>query len=414
MKVLVIGNGGREHAICWKLRQSTSVQHLFCAPGSDAIAQLAECIALGVTQVDQLVEFAKAEKIDLTVVGPELPLTLGIVDKFKQAGLNIFGPTQLAAQIEGSKSFCKQVVQAAGVATAKAEVFKNIEAAKIKVSSPVVLKVDGLAAGKGVFVCPNDASLQEAIKALEAEYSDQKILAEELLSGVEISVIVATDGKRFVPLSSAHDYKRIFDYDQGANTGGMGTVSPSPRASDETLNQIYEKVIEPVVREMNRRETPFCGFLYAGIMLGQDGVARVIEFNARMGDPECQVILPRMRCDFAQFLFALATQAETLPQISWDNGSAVCVVLAAAGYPAKVQCGDQISGLELAEQLNGVKVFHAGTKKNGSQAFFTAGGRVLNVTAMAASLPEARALAYRAADMIQFRGRQLRRDIAVS
>ena len=414
MKVLVIGSGGREHALCWKLKSSPSVTQLLCAPGSAAISQIARCISIAPGQIDELLECAKLEKVDLTVVGPELALTLGIVDRFKSAGLSIFGPTKAAAQLEGSKAFCKQVIERAGVATAKATVYENAKLARIEVCAPIVLKVDGLAAGKGVFVCPDSGTLAAAFESLQLEFPNEKILAEELLSGVEVSVIVATDGKRFVPLSSAHDYKRIFDQDKGANTGGMGTVSPSTRISQVQLEAVYAQVIEPVLAQMRLQNNTFCGFLYAGIMLGHDGVARVLEFNARMGDPECQVIMPRLEGDLAALLLALAREEEDLPLVKWSDKSAVCVVLAAAGYPGKVRSGDRIDGIEMAEALPGVKVFHAGTKRSSDQGYETAGGRVLNVTALSSDNESARTMAYRAADMIQFKGRQLRRDIAKS
>ena len=413
MKVLVIGSGGREHALCWRLSKSASVEQILCAPGSDAISKLAKCLPIAVGQIDELLQLASSERIDLTVVGPELPLTLGIVDRFRAAGIAIFGPTQAAASLEGSKAFCKEIVEAAGVATAKATVYPDVAAASRRVKAPVVLKVDGLAAGKGVFVCSDSAALDQALESLRAEFANEKVLAEELLRGVEVSVIVATDGQRYVPLSSAHDYKRIFDGDGGPNTGGMGTVSPSPRITAAQLDSVYSDVVEPVLNEMRKRSIPFCGFLYAGIMLGDDGVARVLEFNARMGDPECQVIMPRFESDLAELLLALAQTRNIVPPVSWSNKAAVCVVLAAAGYPGKVSSGDRIEGINLAQAIPGVTIFHAGTKLGADGCFQSAGGRVLNICALGDDHESARALAYRAADMIQFKGRQMRRDIGL-
>jgi phosphoribosylamine--glycine ligase len=413
MKVLIIGSGGREHAIAWKLRQSSVVKRIYCAPGNPGIAAFAQCLPIKLDDISSLAAFAQREQIDLTVVGPEYPLTLGIVERFNELGLTIFGPSSQAVRLESSKNFAKEIMIAAGVPTARYQVFKSAGELQNHLANcpiPVVLKADGLAAGKGVFVCMNRSEALSAIPAIFGELHSEQVVVEEFMEGVEASFIVATDGERVVPLATAHDYKRIYDNDQGPNTGGMGTVSPTPRLSTEQEGWVVEYIIRPVLSEMARRGTPFSGFLYAGLMINQKGEIRVVEFNARLGDPETQVIMRRMSSDLAQLLFDLATKSG--PALAtWSEEHAVCLVLAANNYPGKPVLGDEITGINLTESLPGLVVFHAGTSLDDKGILRTAGGRVLNVTATGGSSMEARSRAYRGADMIQFKGRQLRRDI---
>ncbi len=353
------------------------------------------------------------------MVGPEYPLSCGIVDHFKAQGLPIFGPTKAAAALEGSKSFSKQVMEAAGVPTARSETFTDkVKARKFieEQGAPIVLKADGLAAGKGVFVC---LTLEEAFKGLDSlfsEFKDPKVLIEQFLSGVEVSFIVATDGERILPFAPSHDYKRIFENDKGPNTGGMGTVCPTPRFTDEQGRWTVENVIQPVLREMKKRGTPFAGFLYAGLMISPEGKINILEFNARMGDPECQSILRKLDSDLFQLLAALSgvSSVGAAPDtLKWRKGAAVCVVLASEGYPGTVRSGDLIEGMDLATMVPECVVFQAGTSEAKTGGIQTSGGRVLNVTAVGDTLEEARQRAYKGCDLIQFRGRQIRRDIGL-
>lgn len=416
MNVLVVGSGGREHALCWQLRRASSVRRLFVAPGNPGIERVAERVAIGVGEVEKLLEFAKQEKIDLTVVGPEYPLTLGIVDRFREAGLAIFGPTAAAAKLEGSKSFAKEVMAAAGVPTATFTLLSDEETGLEwlrRNGAPIVLKSDGLAAGKGVFVCSTLPEAEASLQTLFREMKATCVVAEEMLSGPEASFIVATDGERFVRMAPAHDYKRIGDGDSGPNTGGMGAVCPTPHLDEAEARWAEVHVIEPMLREMRRRGTPFTGFLYAGLMVDPVKGVRVIEFNARFGDPECQGVMRRFDGDLAKLLLGLSTPglAEIESVVGWRGESSVTLVMAAEGYPGEPRSGDLIEGIEFAEMVPNVVVFHAGTDRRADGTLVTKGGRVLSVTALGTSVDDARAQAYKAADMIQFRGRQLRRDI---
>lgn len=418
MKVLVIGTGGREHALCYALKTNSEV---ICIPGNPGIAEEVKCVTnISADDVSGIVAFAEREKIELVVVGPEAVLSLGLADELAKKNIPVFGPTKAAAMLETSKRFAKEVMVKAGVPTAKYAEFDSLEAAQKYVRSnafPLVLKADGLAAGKGVVVCQTlkeaEDALPELFKIPETGGTKSRLIIEEFLSGIEVSFIVATDGERVIPLSTAHDYKRIFDNDKGPNTGGMGTVSPSPRIDIQRTNELLETIVTPTLEEMRTRGTPFCGFLYAGLMIQPDGKPKVIEFNCRMGDPEGQVLLPRFSGDFASVLLALATK-QKLPEISFSNNHLVCVVLASAGYPTSPIKGDEITGIEYAQSMPNVKVFHAGTKKDENGKLLTNGGRVLNVVGMGESLTKARENAYRAVDMIQFRGRQVRRDIGIN
>jgi phosphoribosylamine--glycine ligase len=380
-------------------------------------------VDIGVGDTTGLLEFAKREAIDLTVVGPEYPLTLGIVDIFREHDLRIFGPTAAAARLEGSKAFAKEVMVAAGVPTAAYSVLTDLISGRKwleRNGAPVVLKADGLAGGKGVFVCRTAAEAEAALMTLFEDFGAASVVAEEMLTGPEASYIVATDGERIVPFAPAHDYKRIGDNDAGPNTGGMGVVCPTPHLSSEQAAWACDHVIAPVLSEMKRRGVPFRGFLYAGLMLDPQKGIKVLEFNVRFGDPECQAVLPRLESDLAVALATLADGAESgeegrvvqpAPELSWRREAAVTVVIAAEGYPSEPTKGDVIEGLGFATMLPGVVVFHAGTERRADGTFVTNGGRVLNVTALGEGHVEARDRAYKAVDMIQFRGRQVRRDI---
>lgn len=417
MKVLIVGNGGREHAIAWKVRKSPLVKKVYCAPGNAGISSVAENVSIPVENIEELASFAKSQSIDLTIVGPEYPLSLGIVDKFESEGLKVFGPTKAAARLESSKGFAKEIMKAAGVPTASSEIYYDAQTLNSKLRDakyPLVLKADGLAAGKGVVVCQTKEEALQSVEQLfsySADTGKSSVLVEEFLSGVEASFIVATDGRRVVPFSPSHDYKRIFDGDMGPNTGGMGTVCPTPRFSPERTGEVLERIIYPMLKEMEKRGTPFKGFLYAGLMLGFDGSINVIEFNARFGDPECQVILRTLDSDLIEIILSLLESGKEVPTMKSTTSNAICVVLASEGYPSSPRKGDEIVGLNLAEALPNVEIFHAGTKKDDQGRIITNGGRVLNVTATGESLEDARRLVYRACDMIQFKGRQIRRDI---
>lgn len=418
MKILVVGSGGREHALCLKLKESSEV---ICAPGNPGIEQEVKCFNILVDDIEGIVSLAKSQNVTMVVVGPELPLSLGLVDAIKAEGIVAFGPSRKASQLESSKAFAKEIMVAAGVPTASYKEFTDVSQAKKAIEEalklPIVLKADGLAAGKGVVVALTKEEALEALPELfkinETGKTTSKLVIEDFLDGVEVSFIIATDGERVIPFSTAHDYKRLLDGDMGPNTGGMGTVSPSPRISEKRINELIEKVITPTLIEMKKRETPFVGFLYAGLMVSSNGEINVIEYNARMGDPECQVLLSRCEGDLSALLYALATQSKILPEISFSRKTAVSIVLASSGYPQNPRKGDQITGLELACSMSEVKVFHAGTTKNNEGQIVTHGGRVLNVTATGDSIEDALSKANKASDMIQFAGVQRRRDIGI-
>lgn len=420
IKVLVIGSGAREHALCWKLKQSPLLAELYAAPGNPGMAAVARLVELKVDDISGLCRFARMEQIDLTVVGPEYPLSLGVVDAFESEGLQIFGPSRAAARLESSKEFCKQILNAAGVVTAACRVFEDGARLREHIESavfPLVLKADGLAAGKGVFVCMQREEAHAALASGLGQPPGSRVLVEEYLSGLEASFMVATDGQRVATLASSHDYKRAGEGDRGPNTGGMGSVSPTPRLKPEVEEKILSQVIEPVLAEMRRRATPFRGFLYAGLMLDKNGRISVLEFNARLGDPETQSILVRLESDLLPLLLELSCSGglvAPLPELSWSRDRAVTVVMAASGYPEKPRLGDSISGLDEAAQLPGVQIFHAGTKMQDANRLVTAGGRVLSVTARAGSIDEAARLAQQGCGLISFDGAQLRRDIGLA
>jgi phosphoribosylamine---glycine ligase len=385
-----------------------------CAPGNAGIAREARTFKVGAEDVEGIVRLATEERVDLVVVGPEAPLVAGVVDALADAGIRAFGPTAAAARLEGSKAFCKEVMGAAGVPTAVYKVVQDAQAGLDAIERyPVVIKADGLAAGKGVIIAADEAEAREALHALlvEHKFDTTQVVVEEHLEGEELSLLALCDGERAVPLASAQDYKRIFDGDRGPNTGGMGSYSPVPAVDDARAREICSAVHQPVLDELARRGITFQGMLYAGLMMTADG-PRVLEFNVRFGDPETQALLPRLRSDLLS-----ALEAATVPgglasvELEWSPEMAVTVVLASAGYPASSSSGDVISGLDRVPA--DVQVTHAGTSLNEAEQVVTAGGRVLGVTGLGEEAASARAAAYAAADMIEFDGKQMRRDIAL-
>lgn len=419
MKILVVGQGGREHTIAWKLAQSPRVTQVFCAPGNAGTDLDVTNVEISATDVPALAAFAEKEAIDLTVVGPEAPLVVGIVDEFRKRGLRIFGPTAAAARLEGSKVFCKEILKGAGVPTADSATFDDPDAARTYLNSRpdqgCVIKADGLAAGKGVFVCSSTSEAMVAVNTLlegdEFGEAGHQILIEERLEGQEISVFAITDGKAIVPLASSQDHKRAYDDDEGPNTGGMGAYSPTPFATDEILSDVFQNVLVPTVHEMRRRKCPFTGVLYCGLMLTPTG-PKVLEYNVRLGDPECQAVLMRLQSDLAAFLYAAADgKLGTFADLKWDPRPAVCVVMASEGYPGSYEKGHPIRGLDDAAKLEDVKVFHAGTRKDGNE-IVNDGGRVLGVTALGDTLDAAKQRAYEAVKPIRWKGAWCRKDIS--
>jgi phosphoribosylamine--glycine ligase len=400
VKVLLVGSGGREHALAWKLVQGSAMTGLHAAPGNPGIAALGDCHPVRADDSEALLGLARSLDIDLAVIGPEAPLVAGVADALRRNGIAVFGPGRAAARIEGSKTFAKQVMAAAGVPTAE-----TLAVAR----PPCVVKVDGLAAGKGVFVCETAEQLDEALRSASAY--DGPLVIEELLEGEEISVFALSDGQRVVPLAAAQDFKRIGDGDVGPNTGGMGTFSPVPGYGADEVAELVERVHAPVVEELARRGAPFVGVLYAGMMLTAPG-PKVLEFNARFGDPETQSILPRLDGDLLPALAAAAGGDLDGIEVASTEDAAVTVVLACGGYPARSDAGTPIEGIEAAEAA-GALVFHAGTAKHGNR-IVTNGGRILAVTGVGPTLADARERAYAGCEQIHFDGMQYRRDIAAA
>lgn len=416
MKVLIVGSGGREHALAWKLSLSPLVKELYCAPGNGGISQVAQCLPLSATDLDGLVSFAEEKEIDLTVVGPEQPLVLGIVDLFSQAGLRIVGPTSQAAKLEGSKAFCKELLRKKGVPTAEFAIFSNPEEAWKYARGqeyPLVIKADGLAAGKGVTIAKDFREARGAIETAMVEKrfgaAGRTLVIEEYLSGEEASFIALVDANRIVPLASSQDHKPLGNGDTGPNTGGMGAYSPAPVVSHAVHRRILTQIIEPVIAGLREEGIVFRGVIYAGLMITKDQPF-LLEFNVRFGDPEMQPILMRLKEDLAPLLFSLTEDGLPAAPLAWDERSSVCVVMTSAGYPESYQRGLGISGLEKAAALPDIQVFHAATKRT-EAGWATDGGRVLGVTSLGATLKEAVDKAYLAVNMIQWDGAYFRRDI---
>jgi len=419
MNVLIIGSGGREHALAWKIRQSPRVKRVLVAPGNAGTALDAENVDIQATDTARLIKFARQNEINLTVVGPELPLVRGIVDAFQSEKLRVFGPSKAASELEGSKVFCKNLLRHADVPTADYRVFRDAESATTFLTDredvPVVVKADGLAAGKGVMVCGCRSEAIAAVNRIsrEREFGEagSRLVIEERLDGQEASVLAITDGRTILTLPPAQDHKRAFDGDNGPNTGGMGAYCPTPLITDEILQSIEQHVLVPTVHAMKRHRRPFRGVLYAGLMITHQG-PKVLEFNVRFGDPECQPLLMRLKSDLVDVIEAtIDGKLDEINPLVWDPRPAVCVVMASDGYPGKYERGRPIRGLEQAAQVPDVKVFHAGTATSNGQVV-TDGGRVLGVTALGASIAGAKLAAYTAVKAIRWEGAWCRKDIS--
>ena len=415
MKILIVGSGGREHCLAWKLLQSQRIEQVICVPGNGGTASMERCqnLSLRIDDFEGIAKFALLQGISLIVIGPELPLALGMTDYLQHQGLMVFGPTKMGAMIEASKSWAKALMQEAGIPTARSAVFTDAAVAKAYVKAqgtPIVVKADGLAAGKGVTVAQ---TVEQAYSAINATFQGQfgkagVVLIEECLTGQEVSVLAVTDGLTIRPLLPAQDHKRIGEGDTGENTGGMGAYAPAP-LSPQMLERIQQKVLQPAIATLQQRKIDYRGVLYAGLMMTPDGEFKVLEFNCRFGDPETQVILPLLETPLEDLLSACTQQQlSALPPITWKSGAAACVVLAARGYPRAFPKGDIITGIESAQEL-GASVFHAGTRKD--QQLVTDGGRVIGVTGVGKTFDQAIALAYDAIKCIQFEGMYYRRDI---
>jgi len=416
MKVLIIGSGGREHALVWKIAQSPLVKKVYCAPGNPGTAMLAKNVAISVDKIEELADFAEQNKIDLTVVGPEQPLSLGIVDLFEKRGMLVFGPDKKAALIEGSKAFSKDLMQKYNVPTAAYGVFTQVPEAEAfiqKTGAPIVVKADGLAAGKGVIIAQN---VEEAVTAVKEMLSGNafgsagsRVVIEEFLTGEEASFLAITDGKNIIPLASAQDHKAIFDGDRGPNTGGMGAYSPAPVVTPQIHDIAMREVLRRTVDGMAAEGRPYRGVLYAGLMI-KDGAVKTLEFNARFGDPECQPLLMRMKSDIVPVLLAVAKGDLSGMDLEWHDQAAICVVMAAEGYPGDYRKGDPIKGLDDAAKIENIHVFHAGTAIHNGRCV-TNGGRVLGVTARGESVQKAIETAYMGVRCISWDGVQYRNDI---
>ncbi|PWC53647.1 phosphoribosylamine--glycine ligase [Azospirillum sp. TSO22-1] len=421
MKVLVVGSGGREHALCWAIKRSPLCDRLYCAPGNAGIAEVAECVAIGAEDVDGILRFAKDNAIDFVVVGPEGPLVLGLVDKLEAAGIKAFGPSAAAAELEGSKGFMKDLLAKYGVPTAFYQRFTDADAAKAYVrqhGAPIVVKADGLAAGKGVTVARSEeeafAAIDEALVGGRFGSAGAEIVVEEFLDGEEVSFFALVDGATAVPLASAQDHKAVGDGDTGPNTGGMGAYSPAPVLTPDLEARVMREIVEPTVRGLAAEGRPFKGVLFGGLMIvrGADGkpVPKTLEFNVRFGDPECQTLMARFKSDVLAALLASRDGTLKPEDVQWHDAAALCVVMAAQGYPGDYLKNTEIRGLTEANAVEGATVFHAGTKADGGRVLAT-GGRVLGVTATAPTVREAQARAYQAVDRIQWPEGFCRRDI---
>jgi len=416
MKILVVGSGGREHALVWKLHQSHLVKKIYAAPGNAGISELAECVEIASEDLVRLADFAEKNSVDLTVVGPELPLTLGIVDEFQKRNLKIFGPTKMAAMIEGSKVFAKEFMKKYHVPTASFKVFDRADEAMDFVRSsdmPLVIKADGLAAGKGAVIAEDTKSAISAVEKMMVEkiFKDagNQVVIEDFLEGEEVTILAFSDGKTILPMPSSQDHKKIYDGNRGPNTGGMGAYAPTAIVDDRMMKRIYDQILEPTMVGLEQEGIIFKGVLYAGLMLTDRG-PKVMEFNCRFGDPETQVVLPLLKSDLAEILMSIVEGDLSLVEAEWADDFAVCVILASAGYPDKYEKGKEIFGLDKIEQEGVVLIFHAGTKKEGGK-LVTNGGRVLGITAVDKNVEDAIHKAYASVDKIKFDGVQFRRDI---
>lgn len=418
MKVLVVGGGGREHAVIWKIIQSKSVEKVFCAPGNGGISKIAECVDIKADNIIGMVDFAKKEHIDLVIVTPDDPLVLGMVDALENEGIRAFGPNKNAAIVEGSKAFSKELMKKYDIPTANYEIFdestKAIEYLKTQ-KFPMVIKADGLALGKGVIIVENyeDAviTIQEIMNEKKFGEAGNKVVIEEFITGPEVSVLCFTDGKTIVPMVSSQDHKRALDNDKGLNTGGMGTFSPSRIYTSEIAEFCMKKIFKATVNAMNGEGRKFKGVLYFGLMITQDG-PKVLEYNARFGDPETQVVLPRLKGDIVEIFNAIIDEKLDTIKTEWYDNAAVCVILSSGGYPQKYETGYEIFGIEEAEKNKDTIVFHSGTKCE-NNVYFTKGGRVLGVTAIAENLDSAIAKAYESVSKISFKDMHYRKDIGV-
>ncbi len=424
MRILVVGNGGREHALAWRLSQSPRMKRLWIAPGNAGTAQEGENVSIAADDIKGLVQFAKKEKVDLVVVGPELPLSLGLVDALASEKIRAFGPSRAAAQLESSKVFCKLLLRQADVPTADYQVFRDADSAMRYVKArypndrertPLVVKADGLASGKGVIVCSLRDEVLDAIDRIgrKSEFGKAglQMVIEERLEGPEVSVLAITDGRTIVPLPAAQDHKAAYDGDTGPNTGGMGAYSPTPIMTEELLETIQDKILVPSIHTMKRNRKPFKGVLYAGLMLTQTG-PKVLEYNVRFGDPECQPLLMRLQSDLLDLLEATVDgRLDEIEPPRWDPRPSICVVMASAGYPGEYRTGEEITGLDAAAEVSDVKVFHAGTKMQDGKVL-TNGGRVLGVTAIGESLANAKLQAYKGVQAIRWPGAWCRKDIS--
>lgn len=416
MRVLVVGSGGREHVLAWQLHKSSRVQKVYCAPGNAGISSIAQCVNIAADNINDLVKFALDNQIELTVVGPEGPLTAGIVDAFTAAGLNVFGPDKAAAHLEGSKAFAKSIMEKYNIPTATSRTFTTAEEALAyleETGAPVVIKADGLAAGKGVVVASTLAEAKEAVHRImvDKEFGDagSQLVVEEFLEGEEVSVLAFTDGNTVIPMISSQDHKAAYDGDTGPNTGGMGAYSPAPVLTWELLAEVEEKILRPTVAGLRNEGIVYKGVLYAGLMITADG-PKVLEYNVRFGDPECQAVLPQLKSDLVSVMFAVINRCLHDVDIQWHDNHAACVVMASGGYPGSYEKGKVISGLEEAAGIEDVVVFHAGTAQQGDETV-TAGGRVLGVTAWGDTLSAALDKAYGAVAKISFDGAHFRKDI---
>ena len=416
MKVLVIGSGGREHSLVWKLSQSPRVEKIYCAPGNGGIGEIADLVAIGPEEIEKLADFAAKEHIDLTVVGPELSLTLGISDLFEKRGLKIFGPDREAARLEGSKAFAKEILKETGISTASFATFSEAGPAKKYLAEqqpPYVVKADGLAAGKGVLICSDRKEAEAAIEDILVRklfgQAGEKVVIEEFLRGEEASFMALVDGEHILPLASSQDHKRVYDEDRGPNTGGMGAYSPAPVVSPEIHRRILEEILRPLLESLKKRGIRYRGVLYVGLMITEEG-PKVLEFNARFGDPECQPIMFRLKSDLISLFEATIEGKLDQTEVAWHQDVAACVVLCAGGYPGAYEKGKEIRGLEKLQDWKRGFVFHAGTIKEGRR-WLTSGGRVLGVTARGENIQEAVSEAYQAVKQIEWDDMHYRRDI---